>query len=212
LIQDCKIEDYKIQKEQGSKGGGTSAEKMKIKLTKAIIGFFTLFCFISTAGAQAAVLTFNGGSIVMPAEPGKPSENEVSLPWGKAIEKSYEAFDSSSGTTLLVATFEFKNPKKSLKKAGMLKVREYFLKNRGCTAKTLAQKNLADATGRIWPQTVFGGVCEAPVEFQIAVLIVDNKLFWFEAYRNIFQNPNSKKTTLDEALRRLAAGFKPAGA
>lgn len=157
------------------------------------------------------VLTFNGGSIVMPAEPAKPLENEVSLPWGKAIEKSYEAFDSASGTTLLVATFEFKNPRKILNKAGLLKVREYFLRHRGCTAKTLPINDLQDASGKIWPQTVFGGVCKAPVEFQIAVLIVDNKLFWFEAYRNIFQNPKAKKMTLDEALRRFVAEFKPFG-
>jgi hypothetical protein len=69
---------------------------------------------------------------------------------------------------------------------------------------------LSDGSGIVWPQTVFRGICEAPVEFQIAVLIVDNKLFWFEVYRNIFQNPNSKKMTMDEALRRFAAGFKPA--
>ena len=128
MIQDCKIEDYKIQKEQGSRGGGTSAETMKIKLTKAIIGFFTLFCFISTTGAQATILTFDGSSIEMPAKPGEPSENEVALPWGKATQKSYEAFDPASGTTCHFASFAFVNRKKTLNKAGLLKVREYFLK------------------------------------------------------------------------------------
>ena len=209
MIQDCKIEDYKIQKEQGSRGGGTSAETMKIKLTKAIIGFFTLFCFISTAGAQATVLTFDGGSIEMPAEPGEPSENDVSLPWGKAVQKSYQAFNPAIGTTFLFATFEFRSHKKRLDVAGLGKVREYFLKNHGCTAEAIVGKELRDASGTIWPQTVFTGVCKAPERYQIAVLVADGKLYWLHIYRNIFDNPNAEKMTMDEALKRFVAGFAP---
>ncbi|RPI79353.1 MAG: hypothetical protein EHM45_03270 [Desulfobacteraceae bacterium] len=184
---------------------------MKIKLIKAIIGFFMLLCFVSLAGAEAVVLTFDGGSIVMPAEPGEPFDNEVSLPWGKAIQRSYQAFDPTIGTMFLFATFEFKNPKKSLDKIGLRKVRAYFLRSHGCTAEVIMGKELRDASGAIWPQTMFGGVCKAPERYQITVLIAQRKLYLLQVYRNMFNNPQAEKMPMNETLRRFAAGFKPAG-
>lgn len=168
---------------------------------------FILFFSIPASVAQADNLKFNGGSVKMPAKPGEPREESVSLPWGDAIQKSYEARDSKTGIIHLFATFTFTNQVKILNESGLQKVQRFFLKNRGCVATTLKEIILSDSDGRIWPQIAFEGVCEAPERFQIAVLIANERLFWFQVYREGIESLNSKKVLLDEALSSFVAGF-----
>jgi hypothetical protein len=151
------------------------------------------------------VVSSQGFRMVLPG-PSKTYQEAVALPWGKATETIRQVEDAFTNTMYLFGTYAWARARTTTDRASLRKMRAFFLKNRGCGAHDLRGAALADAQGKVWPQTVFEGECEAGDSFRVAFLLVGNALYHFQAVQQATLH-RLTRLPLDEALVRLVGSF-----